>query len=71
MAKITALAKKSQALTHAMVFDDYDEIIDLSSEIMTAKKYFEINSILLKLLESNWLKKNYIHHLFKQSISKN
>ena len=38
MAKRTALAKKSQALTHTMVLDDYDEGIDVSSEIMTAKK---------------------------------
>ena len=33
-------------------------IIDVSSEIMTAKKKIEINSVLLKLLESNWLKKS-------------
>ena len=43
-----------------MVFDD-DEIIDVSPEITTAKKDFEINSILLKLLESNWLKKMQEH----------
>jgi len=58
--KRAALAKESQTLTCSMVFDD-DEIIDVSSEIMTAKKDFEINSILLKLLESNWLKKIQEH----------
>ena len=42
MAKITAFAKKSQTLTHAMVFDDYDEIIDVSSEIMTAKNTLKL-----------------------------
>ena len=58
--KRAALAKESQALTQSMVFDD-DEIIDVSSEIMTAKKDFEVNSVLLKLLESNWLKKMQEH----------
>jgi hypothetical protein len=58
--KRAALAKESQALTRSMVFHD-DEIIDVSSEIMTAKKDFEINSVLLKLLESNWLKKMQEH----------
>ena len=54
--KRATLAKESQSLTQFMVLDD-DEIIDVSSEIMTAKKDFEVNSVLLKLLESNWLKK--------------
>ena len=55
--KKTALAKESQALTHSMVFYHDDEIIDASSEILTEKKEFEINSIPIKLLKSNWLKK--------------
>ena len=49
--KKAALAKESQALTCSMVFDD--EIVDVSPEIMTAIKDFKINSIPLKLLESN------------------
>ena len=57
--KRAALAKESKALTRSMFFDD--EIIDVSSEIMTAKKKFEVNSVLLKLLESNWLKKMQEH----------
>ena len=32
-----------------MVFDDNDEIIDVSTEIMTGKKNCEINTILWKL----------------------
>ena len=60
MAKETALAKESQALTHTMVFYHNDEIIDVSLEIMTAKKEFGINSILFKLLKSNWLKRRIL-----------
>ena len=37
MAKRTSLVKESQALTHSMVLDDDDEIIDVDSDIMTAK----------------------------------
>ena len=55
--KRAALAKESQALTRSTFIGDDDEIIDVSSEIMTAKKDFEIDLVLLKLLESNWLKK--------------
>jgi len=59
--KRAALAKESQALTHSMVCHDDDAIIDVGSEIMTAKIDFEINSILLKFLELNWLKKVQEH----------
>jgi len=55
--KRAALAKESQALTCSMAFGNDDDLIDVSSKQMTAKKYFEVNSILLRLLESNWLKK--------------
>ena len=55
--KRAALAKESQALTHSMAFEDDDDLIAVSSEQMTAKKDFEVNSVLLRLLESNWLKK--------------
>ena len=57
LCKRAALAKESQALTRSMAFENGDDLIDVSSEQMTAKKDFEVNSILLKLLESNWLKK--------------
>ena len=59
LCKKAALAKESQALTFSMVFDD--EIIDVIPEIMAAKKDFAINSILLKLLELNWLKEMQEH----------
>ena len=39
--KRAALAKESQALTQSMAFDD-DEIIDVSSQIMTAKKILKL-----------------------------
>ena len=70
MAKETALAKESQALTHSMVFYHNDEIIDVSLEIMTAKKkiWNQLNTI--QTLEVKLVEKKNIHHLFKQSITK-
>ena len=51
-----------------MVFDDNDEIIDVSTEIMTGKKTVKSTqsngSSKFKLVE-----KENIHHLFEQSIS--
>ena len=40
--KRAALAKESQALAHSTCFGDNDEIVGVSSEIMTAKKNLKL-----------------------------
>jgi hypothetical protein len=57
--KREALTHESQALTKSMAFTFVDELVDLNTQDKrTFQKDYEINCVLLKLLQSKWLNKS-------------